>query len=83
VTPPAAGNPPAGSPARIGLIINDGKSLALDTAAAIEARLRQAGLQTVRASSACVKPEKTAMEMFLLHLEQKPKRSSAKVKRLS
>ena len=52
VNPPAAGHPPASSAARVGLIINDGKSLALDTAEAIEARLRAAGLSTVRASSA-------------------------------
>jgi NAD+ kinase len=44
--------PAAGGAARIGLIINDGKSLALDTAELIEAQLRAAGLETVRASSA-------------------------------
>ena len=42
----------AGGSGRIGLIINDGKPLALDTASVIEARLQQAGLDTVRASSA-------------------------------
>ena len=36
---------------RVGLIINDGKPLALATAERIETRLRQAGLQTLRASS--------------------------------
>ena len=36
---------------RVGLIINDGKPLALSTAERIETRLRQAGLQVLRASS--------------------------------
>ena len=35
----------------VGLIINDGKDLALATADAIEARLRDAGYEVVRASS--------------------------------
>ena len=46
MTPPAAT-----STGRIGLIINDGKSLALDTAEAIEQRLRRTGFELVRASS--------------------------------
>jgi NAD+ kinase len=37
---------------RIGLIVNDGKALALATAATIEARLEAAGMEVVRVSSA-------------------------------
>jgi NAD+ kinase len=52
--PPIARSEPRVSTAvrRVGLIINDGKTLALSTAEAIEARLQQAGLETLRASSA-------------------------------
>ncbi|MFN5222145.1 MAG: NAD(+)/NADH kinase, partial [Cyanobacteriota bacterium] len=36
---------------RVGLIVNDGKELAIATAAAIETRLEGAGLEVVRVSS--------------------------------
>ncbi|HBH74529.1 MAG TPA: NAD(+) kinase, partial [Synechococcales bacterium UBA10510] len=36
---------------RVGLIVNDGKNLAVTTGDTIEARLRKAGMEVVRVSS--------------------------------
>ena len=45
------GPPRSGSVSRVGLIVNDGKELALATAKAIEERLVAAGHEVVRVSS--------------------------------